>query len=140
LAVAGYAPTFDACARCGEGGPHRAFAPAAGGMVCADCRPAGVAVPAVETVQLLGALLSGDWTVADASEVRHRREATGMVSAYLQWHLERALRSLPHVERSGVPAQEVGPSALDGTPASTPPHGTGAASTHRNGDAAVRSG
>jgi hypothetical protein len=62
------------------------------------------------------------------------------VSAYLQWHLERALRSLPHVERSGAPAQEVGRSALDGTPATTPPHRPGAASTHLNGDAAVRSG
>jgi DNA repair protein RecO (recombination protein O) len=99
LAVAGYAPSFDACARCGCAGPHRAFAPAAGGMICADCRPAGVAIPAAETVVLLGALLAGDWTVADVAEQRHQREATGLVSAYLQWHLERELRSLPHVER-----------------------------------------
>ena len=27
-AVAGYAPSFDACARCGLEGPHRAFSPA----------------------------------------------------------------------------------------------------------------
>ncbi|MEQ7005455.1 DNA repair protein RecO [Actinopolymorpha sp. B17G11] len=103
LAVAGYAASFDACARCGIGGPHRAFSPAAGGMVCADCRPAGVALPAAETVRLLAALLTGEWEVADASDARHRREATGMVSAYLQWHLERALRSLPHVERLEPP-------------------------------------
>ena len=25
LAIAGYAPTFDDCARCGEPGPHRSF-------------------------------------------------------------------------------------------------------------------
>ncbi|NYH90961.1 DNA repair protein RecO (recombination protein O) [Actinopolymorpha rutila] len=99
LAVAGYAPSFDACARCGTGGPHRAFAVAAGGMICADCRPAGVAMPAPETVGLLAALLTGEWEVADTSMDRHRREATGLVSAYLQWHLERGLRSLPHVER-----------------------------------------
>ncbi|SFG46892.1 DNA replication and repair protein RecO [Actinopolymorpha cephalotaxi] len=99
MSVAGYAPSFDACARCGTGGPHRAFAVAAGGMICADCRPAGVAMPAPETVGLLAALLTGEWPVADASADRHRREATGLVSAYLQWHLERGLRSLPHVER-----------------------------------------
>ncbi|MFM8523973.1 MAG: DNA repair protein RecO, partial [Actinomycetota bacterium] len=28
------------------------------------------------------------------------REASGLVAAYLQWHLERELRSLPMVERT----------------------------------------
>ena len=39
-------------------------------------------------------------TVADAAEPRHRREGSGLVAAYLQWHLERGLRSLRLVERS----------------------------------------
>jgi DNA repair protein RecO (recombination protein O) len=101
LAIAGYAPSFAACARCGADGPHRAFAPAAGGMVCGRCRPAGVAMPAPETVELLAALLTGDWPVADASEPRSRKEATGLVAAHLHWHLEHGLRSLSYVERSG---------------------------------------
>ena len=99
LAVAGYAPSFEACARCGLEGPHRSFSPAAGGMLCSTCRVPGAANPAVETVALLGALLAGDWLVVEASEPRHRKEATGMVAAYLQWHLERGLKSLAHVER-----------------------------------------
>jgi DNA repair protein RecO (recombination protein O) len=45
-------------------------------------------------------LLTGNWEGADASEAKHRREASGLVAAYLQWHLERELRSLPMVERS----------------------------------------
>ena len=49
---------------------------------------------------LLAALLTGDWVTADASDVRHRREGSGLVAAYLQWHLERGLRSLPLVERN----------------------------------------
>ena len=36
----------------------------------------------------------------EESELRHRREASGLVTAYLQWHLERGLRSLPMVERA----------------------------------------
>jgi DNA repair protein RecO (recombination protein O) len=99
LAVSGYAPSFDACARCGLEGPHRAFSPAAGGMLCATCRVPGTASPAVETVALLGALLAGDWLVVEAAEPRHHREATSLVAAYLQWHLERGLKSLQHVER-----------------------------------------
>jgi len=99
LAVSGYAPSFDDCARCGAPGPHRSFAPAAGGMLCTACRTPGSAHPSVETVALLAALLTGDWEVASASQPRARREGSGLVAAYLSWHLERGLRSLTHVDR-----------------------------------------
>jgi DNA repair protein RecO (recombination protein O) len=68
--------------------------------VCPACRSTGTTAPAPETIVLLGALLSGDWEVADASAAVHRREASGLVAAFLTWHLERGLRSLPHVERA----------------------------------------
>jgi DNA repair protein RecO (recombination protein O) len=100
LAVAGFAPSFTDCARCGAAGPHRLFSVQAGGMVCATCRPSGTVAPAPDTLHLLAALLTGDWRVADASEPRARREASGIVAAFLQWHLERGLRSLPLVERT----------------------------------------
>jgi len=99
LSVAGYAPSFEGCARCGVEGPHRWFNPAAGGVLCPECRLPGSANPAGETVVLLGALLAGDWTVVASSEQRHRKEATGLVSAYVHWHLERGLRSMAYVER-----------------------------------------
>lgn len=100
LAVAGWAASFGDCARCGAPGPHPAVAIALGGSVCTQCRPPGAAAPAAPTVELLAALLSGDWALADASDVRHRREASGLVAAYLQWHLERGVRSLRLVERA----------------------------------------
>lgn len=99
LSVAGWSPSFDTCARCGAEGPHRAFSIQGGGVVCSDCRPPGSASPNPETIVLLGALLSGDWQIADESDVRQRREASGLVAAFLQWHLERGLRSLPLVDR-----------------------------------------
>ncbi|WP_093264018.1 DNA repair protein RecO [Thermostaphylospora chromogena] len=98
LAVAGYAPALEACARC-SAPSVRAFAIVAGGVVCGACRPAGAAVPAPETITLMIALLRGDWATADASESRHRSECSGLVAAYLQWHLEHGIRSLRHVER-----------------------------------------
>lgn len=99
LAVAGYAASFDDCARCARPGPHPYFNISAGGAVCHACRPGGSATPARETLDLLAALLSGDWSAADTSDARHRREGSGLVTAYLQWHLERGLRSLRMVER-----------------------------------------
>jgi DNA repair protein RecO (recombination protein O) len=100
LAVAGWSPSFDECARCAEPGPHRAFNVQAGGMVCGNCRPPGSAAPSPLAVALLGALLAGDWEVADAAETRERNEASGLVAAFLQWHIERGLRSLPLVDRT----------------------------------------
>jgi DNA repair protein RecO (recombination protein O) len=106
LAVAGYAPALDECAVCGSRGPDpsarsgplRAFAIGAGGLVCRSCRAPGAATPAEATVALMSALLRGDWVHADASERRHQIECSGLVAAYLQWHLEHAIRSLRHVE------------------------------------------
>ena len=100
MTVAGWEPALSGCARCGRPGPHRAFSIPAGGSVCSTCRPAGSVLPGVETLRLLVALMTGDWLVADASEPAARREASGLVAAHLQWHLERGLRSLPLVERT----------------------------------------
>ena len=100
LSVAGYAPSFEDCARCTRPGPHPFVNVAAGGSVCGSCRPPGSVSPARETLELLSALLTGDWPVADATDVRYQREANGLVAAYLHWHLERGLRSLPLVERT----------------------------------------
>ena len=86
LALAGWAPSCYDCARCGAPGPHA-------------CRPAGAVDVDPGTMALLGALLSGDWDVADASTGRERAQASGIVSAYVTWHLERRLRSLSLVER-----------------------------------------
>jgi DNA repair protein RecO (recombination protein O) len=106
LAVAGYAPALEECAVCGSPGGSavkgdgglRAFAIAAGGLTCRSCRPAGAATPSAHTVALMGALLRGDWPLADASLRRHQVECSGLVAAYLQWHLEHSIRSLRHVE------------------------------------------
>jgi DNA repair protein RecO (recombination protein O) len=111
LAVAGYAPALDECAVCGTPDPvagpeaeagrstgSRVFSVAAGGLTCRTCRPSGAATPSVATIALMRALLRGDWAHADTSQPRHREECSGLVAAYVQWHLEHSIRSLRHVE------------------------------------------
>ncbi|TQM80492.1 DNA replication and repair protein RecO [Saccharothrix saharensis] len=104
MAFAGWAPAVDECARCGDPGPHKAFNVHAGGMVCPRCRPPGSATPSADTLRLLAALLRGRWDVVDGIPAGARRDASGLVAAHLQWHLERQLRSLPLVERKAQPA------------------------------------
>ncbi|WP_395243267.1 DNA repair protein RecO [Agromyces sp. MMS24-K17] len=99
LSLAGWAPSFQDCARCGQAGPHTAVVVQLGGVVCDDCAPPGSPRIDPATVGLLGSLLAGDWEAAEASGERDRNQASGIVAAYAQWHLERGLRSLPHVSR-----------------------------------------
>lgn len=99
LAIAGWAPSFGECAMTGAPGPHSAFVIQAGGVVADEVAPPGVPRLDPATLALLGALLSGDWSVADAAEERARERASGIVAAYAQFHLERGLRALPHVDR-----------------------------------------
>ncbi|WP_283134851.1 DNA repair protein RecO [Rhizohabitans arisaemae] len=118
LAVAGYAPSLDKCARCGS--EHiRGFAIVAGGAVCGACRPAGAATPSAESLALMRSLLRGDWAAADVSQSRHRGECSGLVAAYLQWHLEHGIRSLRHVERESDAPSSV-PASFGGNPATHP--------------------
>ncbi len=130
LAVAGYAPALDECAICGTRTPgadaagpdaaspdadgeapdlvatarrrpaRRVFGIAAGGLVCKSCHATGAATASVATIDLMSALLRGDWGLADATERRYQVECSGLVAAYVQWHLEHSIRSLRHVEHA----------------------------------------
>jgi DNA repair protein RecO (recombination protein O) len=115
LAVAGYAPALDECAICGTRTPpgpsgpaslgssapgRRTFGIAAGGLVCRNCQAPGAALASLGTIELMTALLRGEWGLADASERRYQVECSGLVAAYVQWHLEHSLRSLRHVEHA----------------------------------------
>jgi DNA repair protein RecO (recombination protein O) len=111
LAVAGYAPALDECAICGartpeapaspvRGQARRTFGVAAGGLVCRSCWAPGAATAAAPTIDLMSALMRGNWGLADSSERRYQVECSGLVAAYVQWHLEHSIRSLRHVEHA----------------------------------------
>ncbi|HEX7660513.1 MAG TPA: DNA repair protein RecO [Pseudonocardiaceae bacterium] len=99
MSYAGWEPAITECARCGAPGPHQAFSVPGGGSMCPRCKPAGTSSPSVDTLRLLRALLRGDWPATEAASPSARRQASGLIAALLQWHLERQLRSLPLVER-----------------------------------------
>ncbi|EPH00425.1 DNA repair protein RecO [Propionibacterium sp. oral taxon 192 str. F0372] len=97
MAIAGYAPALESCARCGVPGPHVGFAPEAGGMVCSGCCPPRTVLPSPRGWALLSALISGDWAATTVPEAT-AREVSGLVAAFASWHLDHGLRSLDLVE------------------------------------------
>jgi len=98
MALSGWAPGLFDCARCGRTGPHDWFVAQLGGTVCAECAPAGSARVHADTGALLRALMAGEWDDVDAASPAATGAASGLVAAYAQWHLERGIRSLSHVE------------------------------------------
>ncbi|MFF1574279.1 DNA repair protein RecO [Leifsonia sp. NPDC058292] len=98
LSLAGWAPSFQDCSRCGAPGPHSSLVVQLGGVVCPECSPQGAPKLDSETIALLASLLTGDWVAAEAADDATRSKASGVVAAYTQWHLERGLRSLQHVQ------------------------------------------
>jgi DNA repair protein RecO (recombination protein O) len=102
LSIAGWAPSFDVCAVTGARGPHTVFVPQLGGVVADEVAPPGAPRLDLATLALLGALLEGRWADTDEADERARAQASGIVAAYTQFHLERTLRSLPHVDRDSA--------------------------------------
>lgn len=102
LSMAGYSPTLNACVICGVAGTQPFFHVSTGGALCVEHRVPGSVAPRPESFDLMQALMTGDWEVADAAAPKDRTEVSGLVAAYVQWHLERGLRSLPLVDRQAT--------------------------------------
>lgn len=100
LALAGWSPELDSCVMTGESGEFTAFVVSAGGVVADSVAPPGTPRLRRESIVLLRALVAGNWAVADASLPDERAEARGIVAAYTQFHLERSIRSLGHIDRN----------------------------------------
>jgi len=98
MALSGWAPGLGECARCGTVGDHDYFLAQLGGVVCSSCAPAGSPRVARDTVALLRALIAGEWDAVDTAPERTTAAASGLVAAYAQFHLERGIRSLSHLE------------------------------------------
>lgn len=98
LGLAGWAASCWDCATCGASGPHAYFNPSAGGAVCVNCKPNGAVPVDEDTILLLAALSVGDWGHADGSSWSARAEAHVLVTTFVQWHIERRLKSLSVLE------------------------------------------
>ena len=95
--LAGFRPHLRACASCGRPGPHARFSVAQGGLVCETCRNATAVRVGEATVPYLADLLEQEWAVAAPDEAR--REGSGLVRAYVEYHFDRPLRAWAHVPR-----------------------------------------
>lgn len=94
LSLSGWTPSFDQCSGCQLEGPHERFLVQVGGAVCEECSPPEATRLHPNTMILLGALLSGEWSIVDEADSFSAEQASGIIRAFMQWHLERGLKSM----------------------------------------------
>lgn len=95
--LAGFRPSLSACAACGRPGPHARFSISQGGLVCEKCRTGGAVRVGEGTVPYLAGLLQEGPLPGAPRE--GRREGSGLVRAYVEYHFDRPLRAWAHVPR-----------------------------------------
>lgn len=98
LAIAGYGIAVGSCSGCGQHEVHW-FLPHSGGVACDNCKEPTATRLDEASRRHLGALLAGDWEVAEATCLPTAKHVDSMVVDYATWHLDRALKSLPFFER-----------------------------------------
>ncbi|MDX1659185.1 MAG: DNA repair protein RecO [Nitriliruptorales bacterium] len=91
----------DACSSCRSAGPHPFLSVVAGGMLCADCAPPGTKALDPDTIALVQLLAGNEWQrlPSAATQVGPRSTAASFTRAFVEYHLDRRLRSYELVPR-----------------------------------------
>lgn len=92
--IIGVAPSFDSCAGCGTKDRLTRFSFAAGGSVCDTCRTPGAYALRKGVVRYLGAVAAADLSRLPDADPSMSREALGVTRRFMEYHLERQLKSL----------------------------------------------
>lgn len=98
LSVSGWVPVLDSCHECQ--GPATHFSTHSGYVSCSNCQLAGAVMIGTTGLEHMNALLTGDWEQVRLAQKQTRSIVSGVISGYLQWQLEKGLKSLTHVERA----------------------------------------
>jgi DNA repair protein RecO (recombination protein O) len=103
LSASGFHPSLIACAVCGRKAPEL-FSSAQGGAVCAGCAEHGAGPVSADSLALLAGYAGADLRDVGRTPMDGpvRREARAMLYGFVEYHLERRMRSLPLLARSGA--------------------------------------
>ena len=98
LAISGWVPALGDCQQCGKPATH--FSTHSGAVSCGGCQIVGAVAIGAGGLSHMAALLAGEWDKVQLATKETRSNVSGVVSGYLQWQLEKGLKSLQHVERA----------------------------------------
>lgn len=90
----GVAPALEQCAGCGRTDDLRRFSFAAGGVLCERCRTAGAYALRDGLTAYLAALSTADLAALPPADATFSGEARGVARRFIEYHLERQIKSL----------------------------------------------
>jgi DNA repair protein RecO (recombination protein O) len=94
--LAGFQPSLDGCAECGDPAATR-FNASQGGLICERCRDGAAVTVGEATIPYLREL-AADRSVSEVA-AKTKKEAGTLIRTYLEYHLNRPLRAPTHLER-----------------------------------------
>lgn len=97
LSLSGWIPDLEFCHSCAV--EAESFSIHTGLVSCHGCELPGSVRLGTQGLALMRALLKGAWDNVALATDQTKTAVSGVVSGYLQWQLEKGLRSLNHVER-----------------------------------------
>jgi DNA repair protein RecO (recombination protein O) len=105
LSLSGFHPSLSACAACGSPGVHEWFASTQGGVVCAACADHEAGRVSGPSVRWLDALARADLASAGdmTPDLQVRRESRAILYGFVEYHLERRIRSFTLLARQPNP-------------------------------------
>lgn len=98
LSLSGWVPALAECSSCGS--EPIAFSTHTGVVSCHDCLLPGSVQLGKAGLEHMSNLLAGSWDEVAKAPAGIRAGVSGVIAGYLQWQLERGLRSLSFVERN----------------------------------------
>jgi DNA repair protein RecO (recombination protein O) len=96
--VVGVAPSLLHCAACGRQEDLHRFSFAGGGAICDRCRVEGSVRLRDGLTEYLAVLADAEFTALPTSEETYSSEAMGIARRFVEYHLDRKLRSLAVME------------------------------------------
>jgi len=102
LSLSGFHPSLTGCAVCGAADPQL-FSAGMGGAVCPNCAEGGVAPVSRDALAYLQTLAVADMAQTDTippPDVRVRKESRGLLYGFVEYHLERRMKSFPMLART----------------------------------------
>ncbi|MEY5023797.1 MAG: repair protein RecO [Actinomycetota bacterium] len=99
LSLSGWVPELGVCHSCQSQQPQ-SFSVHTGHVSCANCALPGAVKLGSIGLEHMRNLLAGNWPEVAVAEPGTKSNVSSVISAYLQWQLERGLRSMSMVERA----------------------------------------
>jgi DNA repair protein RecO (recombination protein O) len=98
LSLSGWVPLLESCSQCGS--EPSSFSMHTGSVTCSQCIAAGSVKIGRDGLEHMQSLMAGEWDKVAKQDPKIKQAVSSVVAGYMQWQMERGLRSLSFVERA----------------------------------------